>query len=864
MKAFHNDFGEGTILKDEGNTLVIEFTKGIQRFPRTEVEIRETLEDKIEKGLLGDSKKVIAKVQAALIRSINETWGVFSISSIDLLPHQLWVCNQALKKWPIRYMIADDVGLGKTIEAGLILWPLIASKKVNRLLVLTPASLAEQWQERLRKMFDIRLAIYTSEQDNDKTDFWGTHDRVVAKISTLQKDTENNHRHDRLLSSAPWDLVIVDEAHHLNVEEHNSPTLSYQLIQKMQENSKINSCIFFTGTPHRGKDFGFWSLMKLLDNDIFDPKKNTDEQFQQLSNYLIRNNKQHAVDMKGNKLFTDIIQNPGIFTYTEEEREFYDKLTEFIISGKAYANTKDGRARQSVILVLIALQKIASSSVAAVKSALTTRVKSLEKKSNDIENDNFEVRDEEDDALDALERSAKEINFKLMEEEIESLHELLSLADKVVEESRIKEIIQIIKQKYPNDSVLLFTEYKRTQALMLSALIAEWGEENVGFINGDERITGVKMKDGSIKNFDKNRETTADNFNKGRIKYLVSTEASGEGIDLQESCHVLIHIDLPWNPMRLHQRVGRLSRYGQKKDVEVVSMRNPDTVESRIWGLLQTKISSITNMFNQATDDPEDLMQLVLGMQDTTFYNNLFSEADNIKKENLHTWFNAKTETLGNSSVIKTVEKLVGNAAKFNLAGLQDVPKLDLPDLEPFFQSSLELAQRRVTITENGFFSFITPDAWDTEYCIKPRYNDLVFKRKTSEGTTCGVGHIMFDKALDYAYTFQDSICAIDSSYKYFIYRIYDKITYQRGNIESKYLILKYSDEEKSEFISDETFFIETKNLKSSIRDISPIKLYVPEIVEHKVKEKILCFNSVFREPGYEMFACLWGINMVH
>jgi hypothetical protein len=600
--------------------------------------------------------------------------------------------------------------------------------------------------------------------------------------------------------------------------------------------------------------------MKLLDDTVFDPKKDTDEQFRQLSNYLIRNNKQHAVDMKGNKLFTDIIQNPGTFTYTEEEREFYDKLTEFIVSGKAYANTKDGRARQSVILVLIALQKIASSSIAAVKSALTTRVKSLEKESSEIENSDFEVRDEEDDALDAFEKSAKEINFKLMEEEIENLYELLSLADKVVEESRIKEIIKIIKEKFPNDSILLFTEYKRTQALMLSALIAEWGEKNVGFINGDERITGVKMKDGSIKTFDKKREATADNFNKGRIKYLVSTEASGEGIDLQENCHVLIHIDLPWNPMRLHQRVGRLSRYGQAKDVQVVSMRNPHTVESRIWELLQTKILSITNMFNQATDDPEDLMRLVLGMQDTNFYNNLFAEADNIEKEKLQTWFNAKTETLGNSSVIKTVEKLVGNAAKFNLAGLKDVPKLDLPDLVPFFQSSLELAQRRVNISENGSFSFITPDAWNTEYGIKPRYNDLVFKRKTNEGTTCGVGHIMFDKALDYALTFQDNICAIDSPYRYFIYKIYDKITYQRGNIESKYLILKYSDEKNVEFISDETFFIEMKNFKPT-HDTSLIKLYIPKMVENMIQGRLPNLNSVFREPGYELFACFWGTN---
>lgn len=862
MRAFHKQFGEGKIINEDDNTIIVEFSKSIERLKKTDVEIRETIEDKIEENKIDDTARVITKTQAALIRAINETWGVFSVSSIDLLPHQLWVCNRVIRNNPIRYLIADDVGLGKTIEAGLILWPLLDSKRVKRFLILTPAGLVDQWQYRMKKMFDIRMEKYNSKDDSDKMPFWETHANVVASIYTLDKDHKD--RIKRLLSADPWDLVIVDEAHHLNAEERLGKTLSYKLIEKMQEANKIYSLILFTGTPHRGKDFGFWSLMKLLDANEFDPKKNYEEQYKVLSKYLIRNNKQNVTDMSGKRLFTEIHQSPGIFYYNDEETLFYNKMTEFIVSGKAYANKKDGKEKTQVILVLIALQKIASSSIAAIKSALQTRVNTLnkEKKKNEIldelDTDEKEETEEAKDTSIAIKKYSNEIEFKLMDDEISNLNLLIDLADKVKEESRVKEIINIIKTKYPAEPVLFFTEYKRTQALVMSDLISEFGESLVGFINGDECIKNVKLKDGSLKDYKQNRETTAEQFNKGRIKYLVSTEASGEGVDLQENCHILIHIDLPWNPMRLHQRVGRLSRYGQTKDVEIISMRNPDTIESHIWDLLQEKINRIKKMFAEAVDDPEDLMQLVLGMKDNNFYNNLYSDAD---KENLKTWFDAQTQTFGDESAIKTVENMIGNAAKFNLTGLKDVPKLDLPDLEIFFKTSLELAQRRVNITDDRHFSFLTPESWNNECGIKDRYENMVFKRIVSDGETIGVGHKIFTKALDFALSFTDNVCVINSQYNYFVYRIYDKITHQRGNIQNRYLILKYQDEQKYEWLNEEIFYKILFELKNKTREIPKLKIDLPQNIDSKITSELKTFSSIFQEPGYELFTCMWGIN---
>src|SRR5262249_37009357 len=204
------------------------------------------------------------------IQSVNDTWGVFSRSRIELLPHQLWVCKRVLETWPTRWLVADDVGLGKTIEAGLILTPLLSSGRVRRLLILAPASLVEQWQVRLREMFDIRVSTYVAAADTDRSDYWNTQDKVIASAHTLRIDTSG--RWDRLVESRPWDLVIVDEAHHLNVDEDRGRTLSFELVERLQSRGRVDSMVLFTGTPHRGKDFGFLSLLRLLKPNEFDPR----------------------------------------------------------------------------------------------------------------------------------------------------------------------------------------------------------------------------------------------------------------------------------------------------------------------------------------------------------------------------------------------------------------------------------------------------------------------------------------------------------------------------------------------------------------------------------------------------------------
>lgn len=787
----HAGFGRGEVVVDQGESVVVRFGHGLEECLASEVEQLDDLATRLAEGRCDPTLPVVARILAHCIRSVNDAWGVFARSRIALLPHQLWVCKRVLEKWPARWLVADDVGLGKTIEAGLILTPLLSSRKVRRLLILAPASLVEQWQVRLREMFDIRVSCYVADADTATSDYWNTHDRVVASAQTLRLDKAG--RWERMHEADPWDLVLVDEAHHMNVDDDGRRTLAYQLAESLQQRGLIQSLVLFTGTPHRGKDHGFLSLLKLLRPDDFDPSGPLVDQLGKLRSVMIRNNKQCVTDMVGKRLFTPVATRRETYAYSPEEARFYDKLTDFIASGKAYAADLGQSERRTAILTLITMQKLASSSVAAVRRALTGRLARLKSAEDDLAGAQADqeriakLREKDDpaslDEISKLEERVAEVvgKVRLNPNEIPAIEELLEAANEVSSETKVGRILEIIDESFDDRSVLMFTEYKATQALVMTALKRRHGDGSVTFINGDGYIEGVSNQAGDVTTYRQGRHQAAALFNGGDVRFLVSTEAAGEGIDLQEHCSALIHVDLPWNPMRLHQRVGRLSRYGQKEPVDVVTVRNPDTVESRIWDLLDEKLERITLAFKGGMEDPEDMRQLVIGMASSNVFTSVFSDAlPKLEGDTLRRWFNSQTATFGGEDAVETVRSLVGHAARFDFGDIAgEIPRVDLPDLLPFVKAMLTVRGRRPSQPDQRL-EFSTPAEWKDDFAIVEHYK-LLFARETHPEPgqdVAGVGLRVVDRALRDGGELDETVSTVrELDAPLFVFVVRDRVT---------------------------------------------------------------------------------------
>ena len=878
----HPTFGRGVVEFSKGETTLVRFGHRIEECLTVELTLLRSAADDYLQGRAASVAPVLLRIQGETIRAVNDAWGVFSPSRIDLYPHQLWVCKKVTEQWPVRWVVADDVGLGKTIEAGLILWRLFQLGLVRRLLILCPASLVQQWQERLFTMFDIRLAQYTPEQDTDRLDFWRLNPQVVASFHTLRQDREA--RHERMMLTDPWDLIIVDEAHHLNFDEDAGMTLAHRLIKKLQDADQLRSLIFFTGTPHRGKHFGFLALMALVRPDLFDPRKPVEQQLPRLHEALIRNNKYHVTDLRGHRLFREPQVSSIPYHYSKQEAHFYDTMTNFIASGQAYATRLDGSQGRAVMLVLIALQKLASSSVAAVRSALQKRLLKLQELSSTMQarcrggNDAGrldEYIDDEDTYNLKVEDEISKLSLELMENECDRLKELIGAADQVTSETKIQAIIDTIRGLPSGESVLLFTEYKVTQALLLAALWREFGEGCATFINGDDALPDVLTPSGARRSLRESRQTAKDRFNSGDVRFLVSTEAAGEGVDLQERCSRLIHVDLPWNPMRLHQRVGRLNRIGQLDIVKVMLFQNPDTVESRIWTLLNEKLERIRQSINAVAEEPEDLHQLVLGIARPGMLDNVFSQAQFVPRAKLDEWFDRQTGHMGGEDAVRVVQDLLGHSQHFDFAQVSDrVPKLDLPDLAPFFRLVLRYNRRQLAETD-GTFAFKTPDPWIRRAGIRPRYDDVHFERKRStrkRGTVLGVGSRLFDAAVEQACESPDAYAIMVDPLGpdlLFVFRCYDRIT---GNVaQLKNVICGVACKAGTlQIVRDWQILAIANELggivrpagdsETSLDAVPPGSRSLLDEAERLLRESFSSFELPFRQPELELLGILGGL----
>jgi ERCC4-related helicase len=775
----HSHFGVGTVEIVDGSRVVVNFGGTLQFVVATDV----TPVTKIDE-LIGtveiNNRKGITRAQGLLIDSLQRNHGVFSPGNIDLLPHQLWVCNQACASNPIRKLIADDVGLGKTIEAGLILSSLIAQGRADRILILTPASLVSQWQRKMRKMFSIPLAVYSNQYDSNADPFFDENDRIIASFHTLRM--RNEARLKRLYESKPFDVVIVDEAHHFNVHKDDR-TLALRLLTNLNKHGLIRSLILFTGTPHRGFDEGFVGLLSQLNPNEFRGKSISEQQLPLLKNYVIRNNKALVTDRFGKKLFLDPVHHHSEYSLTPEEQAFTDELTSFITAGMAFSSRSGSQS--SVVLILLAILKLATSSTYAVKSALQNRIARLKKLATD---ESLDVTADDDDSPANSERDIASASIRLVENEIEALDRLISKADEVTSETKLESIVELLQGELKNKSVLLFTEYKTTQAKLISMLRCCRPHSEISFINGDGRLF---LSNGT--RIESDRYHAAASFNEGSVKILVATEAAGEGIDLHESAHHLIHIDLPWNPMRLHQRVGRLNRYGQTQQVHVHFVRNPESLESYIWDLLTNKLTVISRALGGTMDDPEDISQLVLGVQnESTMVQLLTSAMKHGGKSG--PWLDRVMQELASSKEVKSALSIIGNVDQFVFDKFQDYfADASIADIRQFVINYFEIED-----PQDGTISIPTPSTWySRNNSLKRRYSGLTFDRHSSNSSynLCSGTHPLVLEAVRDCQAGSETVAKVGLNLPIILFNVQAKMADSMGRRQSSIVCVEVDQE---------------------------------------------------------------------
>ncbi len=536
----------------------------------------------------------------------HEETGEITNQPFDMLPHQVVVTHRVLTSPPApdggrHWLIADDVGLGKTIEAGMILEVMRHRAGGSlRCLIVAPAGLVYQWQVELAERFGRVFERF----DSDNINKLQTFDQVVASIDTLKLARYKN----AALEAHAWDLVIFDEAHHLT----RLGVLNYELARDLREKKKAKNTLFLTATPHSGNHDYFCNLLHLLRPDRVQRPTKALKALPDLplAAMIIRNRKHLVTDAKGKKIFHGIAKSTIIpFRPTEAEVEFAGEVKNYLKHGYNEAGKLDKKDRPAVGFLMATFAKLAASSREALKSALQRRLEVLRGTHGEREVGNNELR--EDAAVAIVDASPKGKKGKqiLIGDEAQRVEGLLARLEALPGcDSKLDGFATGLKklvEKTPNAKVLIFTEYRATQEVLTSTLADLFGKESVATIHGS-------------KNLDERKEVVHRFNAEDEPRFLVSTEAGGEGLNMQRRCHTIVNYDLPWNPNVLQQRIGRVYRYGQTKPVVVYNLKvetdSDAYADNRVYEYLEKKLDDVAEALAKAQGEgKEDLLGDVLG-----------------------------------------------------------------------------------------------------------------------------------------------------------------------------------------------------------------------------------------------------------
>ena len=328
----HQEFGQGVILTTtHDGYLRAFFSAGERRVPIASIRRQLSRTERVLRGVDGDpdrARNAWLSYEAHAL-PVMESASALTSARIDLLPHQVVLTHRIATASPRRYLIADEVGLGKTIETALILRELGSRGELKRALMVVPAGLVNNWHQELNEVFNLGFEVFGSEGDitDRKTNAFAKHDRLIASVDTLKRPA----RIKRLLDAQRWDLVVFDEAHHLTAYRTGGKirkTENYKLAEALKDHSR--DLILLSATPHQGNHFQFWMLVQLLNPTLFGSPEDMLENRYRLNTIMFRRTKADACQPNGSPLFARRWVHTESFLMSEEERLFYEKLREYL------------------------------------------------------------------------------------------------------------------------------------------------------------------------------------------------------------------------------------------------------------------------------------------------------------------------------------------------------------------------------------------------------------------------------------------------------------------------------------------------------------------------------------------------------
>jgi len=535
-----------------------------------------------------------------------------SISRVDPLPHQLEaVYDYMLKLARVQFLLADDAGAGKTIMAGLLIRELKLRGLLERILVVCPANLSFQWQRELKEKFDEKFLVLKGRDIRDQfgVNQWLEQSQVITSLDLAKREEILPG-----LKQVHWDLVVVDEAHRMSWSPPARKTARYALGELLRDTT--DHLLLMTATPHKGDPSNFSLFLQLIDADAYADVRSIQEAMEhRRAPFYLRRTKETMVyfpergeDGKwvARKIFTKRIPHTVDFQIDGAEFDLYRDITRFVKrqSSRAAAREEDPRARAVGFLMSLYQRRLASSTH-AVRRSLENRANRLEeglRKAQELaliappelptQEELEEMEDFERDRLEQiLEAITLSQNADQVKEEVAELRELAAQAQTVEDmgvEAKLSRLRDLLQTEGffadPGKRLLLFTEFKDTLNYLIDRL-ESWGFR-VGCIHGSMR-PGSRDEPGT-------RLHAEQQFRDGEIQVLVATEAAGEGINLQ-CCNIMFNYDIPWNPNRLEQRMGRIHRYGQRKDCLIFNFVAKNTIEGRVLQRLLEKLQEIRN-----------------------------------------------------------------------------------------------------------------------------------------------------------------------------------------------------------------------------------------------------------------------------